>query len=107
MDPWLAERLSQFDVTSVVEKLVPDPHHLELKQSCPKLLAGLRVEFLEVDTQKLCPNCRGERFNSHAGGLPVLGSVWLMALLDLRPNCECCGRDLPPDQLRASISSTS
>ncbi|MCY3911338.1 MAG: DUF1272 domain-containing protein [bacterium] len=26
-----------------------------------------------------------------------------MALLDLRPNCECCDRDLPPDSTEATI----
>jgi hypothetical protein len=24
-------------------------------------------------------------------------------MLDLRPNCECCDRDLPPDSLEARI----
>jgi uncharacterized protein len=24
-------------------------------------------------------------------------------MLDLRPNCECCDRDLPPDSLQARI----
>jgi len=26
-------------------------------------------------------------------------------MLDLRPNCECCGRDLPPDSPHAMICS--
>jgi uncharacterized protein len=26
-----------------------------------------------------------------------------MATLDLRPNCECCNKDLPPDALDACI----
>ena len=26
-------------------------------------------------------------------------------MLDLRPNCECCDRDLPPDSLDARICS--
>jgi uncharacterized protein len=26
-------------------------------------------------------------------------------MLELRPNCECCGRDLPPDSLEARICS--
>lgn len=26
-----------------------------------------------------------------------------MAILDLRPNCECCDRDLPPDSANALI----
>ncbi len=26
-----------------------------------------------------------------------------MARLDLRPNCECCNKDLPPDSLDAMI----
>ncbi|MXZ84560.1 MAG: DUF1272 domain-containing protein [Acidimicrobiia bacterium] len=26
-----------------------------------------------------------------------------MALLDLRPNCECCDRDLPPNSTEATI----
>jgi len=28
-----------------------------------------------------------------------------MPMLELRPNCECCGRDLPPDSLDARICS--
>lgn len=28
-----------------------------------------------------------------------------MAMLDLRPNCECCDRDLPPDSTDALICS--
>jgi hypothetical protein len=26
-------------------------------------------------------------------------------MLQLRPNCECCGKDLPPDSLEACICS--
>lgn len=26
-------------------------------------------------------------------------------MLDLRPNCECCNRDLPPDSIEARICS--
>lgn len=26
-------------------------------------------------------------------------------MLQLRPNCECCGRDLPPDAIDAVICS--
>ncbi|MBU8546551.1 MULTISPECIES: DUF1272 domain-containing protein [Roseomonadaceae] len=26
-------------------------------------------------------------------------------MLELRPNCECCGRDLPPDSAEALICS--
>ena len=26
-------------------------------------------------------------------------------MLELRPNCECCGRDLPPDSAEARICS--
>ena len=28
-----------------------------------------------------------------------------VAMLELRPNCECCDRDLPPDSLDARICS--
>ncbi|MEI9984847.1 MAG: DUF1272 domain-containing protein [Aliidongia sp.] len=30
---------------------------------------------------------------------------WRFAMLELRPNCECCGKDLPPDSTDAMICS--
>lgn len=35
-----------------------------------------------------------------------LGGLWREhAMLELRPNCECCNRDLPPDSPDARICS--
>lgn len=46
-------------------------------------------------------------------GRTVAGSRWRRVsakhdagrMLELRPNCECCGRDLPPDSADAFICS--
>ena len=44
-------------------------------------------------------------FAGFPGFKPKIGLFQEPAMLDLRPNCECCNKDLPPDSLDARICS--
>ena len=33
----------------------------------------------------------------------VMHPIWRPSLLELRPNCECCDKDLPPESIEAMI----
>ena len=45
-------------------------------------------------------------FRGHAAGRYLVGAPrWESEMLLLKPNCECCDRDLPPDSAQARICS--
>ena len=116
-----AQRPRQLDMVMALRVLVQRSHlagslrmpidtwladHREMLEACRAGDADKVAGLIEADMARDAADAR-ERLSaseSQGTGIPYYDEVrWRKAMLDIRPNCECCDRDLPNGDPAARI----